>query len=367
MDVKDDEEHSLFKLLGCGELGLSEEDDVVTSSSSLVEVGLAINSSLTRILFEVGICPLKLVGVSLITGFSSDAGDGGTVTEEALLLEVAFVCVGGTSSIGSSLIFLKLSNGNMDLNVLKVLAVAVVVLKLRGALKLCVQLVEVAGAAGVMLIAPFEFLTKSKRSDAVVLLIGGFDFPTLLLLLLQLATVLVRYELEFVLLLALLYLKDDADDGGGGREEHDDDSKVWAVDVTAVVIFGAILTRFFPDVEDGVAGLIVTLPHVMLWTGFGAIGVTFVGAILTKAGVGIWEVFDKFVAVAALKPGAGNVVRATGCWTLGVIVGTNGGGVVGVAIIFPLAVVIFPVLEFFVVFPIVDFNCWACAFGDRFW
>lgn len=93
--------------------------------------------------------------------------------------------------------------------------------------------------------------------------------------------------------------------------------------------------------------------------------------MLTKAGVGICRVFVKLVAVVALIPGAGIDVKATGCCTAVVMVGTNGGGVVGVAIIFPLAVVILPTFVFVVVVPaeaVEVLTCWPdCAFGDLFW
>lgn len=112
--------------------------------------------------------------------------------------------------------------------------------------------------------------------------------------------------------------------------------------------FGAILTRLLtaPAVEVGV---MVTLPHVMVWAGLGAMGVVLVGAILTKAGVGncVGEGFARLVAAAARIPAAGTEVMATGCWAQAASVGTNGGGVVGEAIILPVDVVILPVFVLF--------------------
>lgn len=71
---------------------------------------------------------------------------------------------------------------------------------------------------------------------------------------------------------------------------------------------------------------------------FGCTAVVLVLEMLTKAGVGIMFVdFDMF---AVRKPLAGAEVNETGWGCAVAIVGTSGGGVVGVAIILPEAVVI---------------------------
>lgn len=118
---------------------------------------------------------------------------GAPVIVAALQLYVlALLFTGISISIGSSFIFPKLSDGSAALKVL--LDREVVeddeVEKLSGALKLCEFMVEAIvvtgsggiGAVGVILMAPFEFFTKSKRSEAVDLATVVFVLPTLLLL-----------------------------------------------------------------------------------------------------------------------------------------------------------------------------------------
>lgn len=107
-----------------------------------------------------------------------------------------------------------------------------------------------------------------------------------------------------------------------------------------------------------ITGLIVTLLLPKDCVAFGCAAVVLVLDILTKAGVGIMLVV--FVKLPALMPLAGCAVKAMGCCCCAAagIVGTKGGGVVGVAIILPEAVVILPPDVLFTVFP-VRFCCLA--------
>ena len=78
------------------------------------------------------------------------------------------------------------------------------------------------------------------------------------------------------------------------------------------------------------------------WVAFAGMAIVEVLEMLTKAGVGIILEVVAFVRFAARIPLTDAVVSATACCCTGAIVGTNGGGVVGVAIILPDTVVILP-------------------------
>lgn len=128
------------------------------------------------------------MGASCFISFLSSTGlIDATATGTAATLEIVVAAI-GTSSTGSSLILLKFSRG------IEGLKLAVETEKFSGAEKLVVLLnaATVVVGAGVILMAPLEFLTKSNRSEvedlAFVLLavVGRVAALTVVVLLLNL-------------------------------------------------------------------------------------------------------------------------------------------------------------------------------------